>query len=183
MHKACSNDGEVTVKKSSSGTPASTVELLRLEQQLRTTLEGGAWHGPAVLELLAGVTPEQASTRPVPGAHTIWELVLHLESDYRLVLRRLGGDGRPLSAEEDWPAVPGVSAETWRNSIDMLTELNAEVRRALLVFPAERLDQQLVSESPYTAYAQFIGLTQHALYHAGQIALLKRALARGCHEA
>jgi hypothetical protein len=43
-------------------------------------------------------------------------------------------------------------------------------------FPAERLDQRLVSESPHTAYAQFIGVTQHNLYHAGQIALLKRAL-------
>jgi hypothetical protein len=34
-----------------------------------------------------------------------------------------------------------------------------------------------VPASPYTAYAQLIGLTQHDLYHAGQIALLKRALA------
>ena len=152
-------------------------EVQRLEQQLRTTLEGGARHGPAVLELLAGVTPEQAAARPIPGAHTVWELVLHLGSDYRLVLRRLRGDGRPLSAEEDWPAVPAVSADNWRQAINTVTELNLEVRRELLAFPEERLDQPLVSESPYSAYAQFIGLTQHDLYHAGQIALLKRALA------
>jgi hypothetical protein len=31
---------------------------------------------------------------------------------------------------------------------------------------------------PYTAYTQFIGITQHNLYHAGQIALLRRALSR-----
>ena len=41
----------------------------------------------------------------------------------------------------------------------------------------ERLDDPLVPEAPYTAYTQFIGVTQHNLYHAGQIALLKRALA------
>jgi hypothetical protein len=45
-------------------------------------------------------------------------------------------------------------------------------------FPAERLDEPLVSEIPYTAYTQFIGVTQHNLYHAGQISLLKRALAK-----
>jgi hypothetical protein len=33
-----------------------------------------------------------------------------------------------------------------------------------------------VPEPPYTAYAQFIGITQHDLYHAGQIVLLRRAL-------
>jgi hypothetical protein len=83
-----------------------TFELRWLEQQLRTAFEGAAWHGPAVLELLAGVTPEQAFARPIPGAHTIWELVLHLVGAYRLVLRRLRGDPRPLSPEEDWPTVP-----------------------------------------------------------------------------
>ena len=157
----------------------TTVELRRLEQQLRTTFAGAAWHGPAVLEVLAGVTPEQASARPIPGAHTIWELVLHLGGAYRLVLRRLRGDPRPLSPEEDLPAVPAVSLDTWHEALDALKELNAEVRRALADFPAERLDEPLVSVSPYPAYAQFIGLTQHDLYHAGQIALLKRALAHG----
>jgi len=41
-------------------------------------------------------------------------------------------------------------------------------------FPDERLDDPLVPEAPYTAYTQFIGITQHNLYHAGQIAMLKR---------
>ena len=43
-------------------------ELERIEEQLRRGLEGGAWHGPAVLELLAGVTAAQAHARPIPGA-------------------------------------------------------------------------------------------------------------------
>jgi hypothetical protein len=102
--------------------------------------------------------------------------VLHLGGAYRLVLRRLQGDSRPLSPEEDWPPVPAPSANTWRESVAALEALNSEVLQALAEFPAERLDRPLVPESPYTAYAQFIGLTQHDLYHAGQIALLKRAL-------
>jgi hypothetical protein len=37
------------------------------------------------------------------------------------------------------------------------------------------LDQPLVPEAPYSAYTQFIGITQHDLYHAGQIAILTKA--------
>jgi uncharacterized damage-inducible protein DinB len=154
-------------------------ELARIDEQLQRALEGGAWHGPAVLELLAGVTPEQARAHPIAGAHSIWELVLHLGGTYRLVLRRLRGDAAPLAPEDDWPPVPETTAESWRAAIDALRVLNEDARRAVARFAEERLDQPLVTEPPYTAYVQFIGLTQHDLYHAGQIALLKRALGSG----
>jgi len=152
-------------------------EVDRLEEQLRRALEGEAWHGPSVLELLAGVTAAQAAAHPIPGAHSIWELVLHLATDYELVLRRLAGDGHALTAAEDWPPCPAATDENWQRSVLELERLNKKPRQAVREFPEERLDQPLVPESPFTAYAQFIGVTQHNLYHAGQIALLKRALA------
>ena len=154
----------------------ASAESKRLEDQLRRALEGEAWHGPSVLESLAGVSAEQAAARPIRGAHTIWELVLHLGGTYGLVLRRLSGDGRQLTAPEDWPPCPVPSDDNWRQAVQELTRLDRELRQAVSTFPGERLDQPLVPESPYTAYTQFIGVTQHNLYHAGQIALLKRAL-------
>ena len=151
-------------------------ELRRLEEQVKRAVEGEAWHGPSVLEVLEGVTAAQAAAHPIAGAHSIWELVLHLCSDYSLVLRRLGGDGRQLTQSEDWPPVPEPSAENWSDSIRMLKRLNDELRQAIRTFPWQRLDEPLVPEVPYTAYTQFIGVTQHNLYHAGQMALLKKAL-------
>ena len=148
----------------------------RLEEQLRRALEGEAWHGPSVLESLAGVSAEQAAARPVRGAHTIWELVLHLGGTYGLVLRRLAGDGRQLTPADDWPPCPAATDDNWRKAVQELTRLDRELRQAVGSFPEERLDEPLVPESPYSAYTQFIGVTQHNLYHAGQIALLKRAL-------
>ena len=65
----------------------------------------------------------------------------------------------------------------WASAVRALGGLHEELRRAVSSFPAERLDEPLVAEPPYSAYIQFIGITQHDLYHAGQIALLKRALA------
>jgi len=150
-------------------------EPKRLEEQLRRALEGEAWHGPSLLESLADVSAEQAAARPIPRAHSIWELVLHVGGDYVLVLRRLSGDGRQLTASEDWPSCPAPTEDNWRKAVQELTRLNQELRKAVRDFPEERLDQPLVPESPFSAYAQFIGVTQHNLYHAGQISLLKRA--------
>jgi uncharacterized damage-inducible protein DinB len=152
-------------------------EVDRLEEQLRRVLEGQAWHGPSVLELLAGVSAAQAASHRIAGAHSIWELVLHLASDYDLVLRRLAGDGRQLTAAGDWPPCPAPTEENWRGTVEALKLGNQKLRQAVRGFPAERLDDPLIPEVPYTAYTQFIGVTQHHLYHAGQIALLKRALA------
>jgi uncharacterized damage-inducible protein DinB len=154
-----------------------TAEIKRLDEQLGKTLEGDAWHGPAVLELLAGISAAQAAGHPITGAHSIWELVLHLRSDYDLVLRRLAGDGRPYTAEEDWPPCPEATGENWLQTVRELRLANERLRQAVRAFPSDRLDDPLVAGVPYSAYTQFIGVTQHNLYHAGQIALLKRALA------
>ncbi len=154
-----------------------TAEVNRLEEQLRRALEGEAWHGPSVLELLAGLSAAQAASHPIAGAHSIWELVLHLGSDYELVLRRLAGDGRQLTAAQDWPPCPASTEENWQQTVQELKLLSQKLRQAVRDFPHERLDHALVPEVPYTAYTQVIGVAQHNSYHAGQIALLKRALA------
>jgi hypothetical protein len=104
-------------------------------------------------------------------------LVLHLGGAYRLVLRRLRGDATQLAPDEDWPPVPEPSEANWTAAVEGLRLLNAEVRRAVIGFDPGQLDAPLVADPPYPAYTQFVGLTQHDLYHAGQIALLKRALA------
>jgi len=145
-------------------------EMERIREQLRLAFEGPAWHGPSVLEALNGVTAAQASARPIGAAHSIEDLTLHLSGTYALVLRRLRGDGRQLAPEEDWP----MPSAPWPAPIEMLKGLHEELMRALATFPEQGLDAPLVRESPYTAYTQFIGVTQHNLYHAGQIALLKK---------
>jgi uncharacterized damage-inducible protein DinB len=151
-------------------------EVRRIEDQLKRSLEGNAWHGPAVLETLQGITAAQAHAHPIAGAHSVWEVVLHLTYTYRVVLRRIRGDGAPIRAAEDWSLVPPATEASWQEAVDDLRRVNGELRDAVRAFPAGRLDEPLVPDPPYTAYVQFIGITQHDLYHAGQISLLKRAL-------
>jgi uncharacterized damage-inducible protein DinB len=152
-----------------------STELERLEAQLERSFAGEAWHGPSVLEALKDVTPELAHAHPINGAHSIWELVLHLGGTYRLVLRRLDGEDAQLTPAEDWPGVPSPTPASWDESVRSLQDLNEQARRAILRFGPEKLDHPLSAGAPYTAYTQFIGITQHDLYHAGQIVLLKKA--------
>ena len=55
-----------------------------------------------------------------------------------------------------------------------LIELSQD--EALYWLQSKHLALSYYSKPPLTAYTQFIGVTQHNLYHAGQIALLKKAL-------
>jgi uncharacterized damage-inducible protein DinB len=142
--------------------------------QISRAFRGESWHGPSVLEVLAGVSAEDAAAHPIAGAHSIWEIVLHLTGGYILVLRRVRGERAQLSPEEEWPPVPEFSSEAWRESQHTLEQLNQQLQSAVRAFPTERLSQELGSQ--YSAYIQFCGAPQHDLYHAGQIVLLKKAL-------
>jgi uncharacterized damage-inducible protein DinB len=153
-----------------------TTTIERLIDQLRRSAEGDAWHGPSVREVLEGVTVDDASSHPISGAHSIRELVLHMAAGIQLVLRRVDGDGRQLSPEEDWPTPSEPTEEAWQRDVESLFALNQRLREAVATFPATHLDDPLVPDPPYSAFTQFIGLTQHDLYHAGQIVLLRRAL-------
>ena len=148
------------------------VELLA--DQIRRAFWGESWHGPSVREVLAGVSAEDAAAHPIAGAHSIWEIVLHLTSGYMLVLRRIRGEDAQLSPVEEWPPVRESGSDAWRKSQHTLDQLNQQLQSAVRAFPTERLSQELGSE--YTAYTQFCGAPQHDLYHAGQIVLLKKAL-------
>jgi hypothetical protein len=147
-----------------------------LAEQLRLSYHGPSWHGPSVREVLDGVTTAEAAAHPIASAHGIWELVLHMSAGYHLVLRRIEGDGRGLTPEEDWPSVPDPTATAWRRDVDALFALNRRLCDRVRVFPSARLHEPLVERPAYTAFTQFAGMPQHDLYHAGQIVLLRRAL-------
>jgi len=143
--------------------------------QICRAFQGKSWHGPSVREVLADISAKDAAAHPIPGAHSIWEIVLHLIGGYNLVLRRLHGERVQLSEEEAWPPVTEFSAPAWRESQDTLEQLNQQLQSAVRAFPIQRLSEELGSK--YPAFIQFIGAPQHDLYHAGQIVMLKKALA------
>jgi uncharacterized damage-inducible protein DinB len=149
-------------------------EIERITDQAKKMFAGEAWHGPSIQEVLAGVDANLAAAHPIPGAHSIWELLEHLTATQAVLLRRIRGESAGLKEEEFWPPVPPATEAAWAETVGRLTRQETELRQAIAAFPEERLDARLTKEGT-SAYNNFHGQVQHNAYHAGQIALLKKA--------
>lgn len=157
----------------------SITEVDRIRDQFRRAFDGEAWHGPAVLALLEGVTAAQAAAHPIPGAHSIWELTLHIAAWEEACRRRLQGDPAQLSEEEDWRPVYDTSEQAWENAKRYLVDTHRALLEAIAQLDEARLNEPIIvnASTPYsTVYVTLHGGVQHDLYHAGQIAVLKKAL-------
>jgi len=148
-------------------------EAARIADQHRRAFDGSAWHGPAVFEILAGVSATRATAKPIKGAHSIWELVLHMRAWEEAVHGRLKGRPISLSPEQDWPRVKDKSPAAWKRALAALRETHDALNRDIAGLSDEQLhDPSAGTET--TLYLLLHGAVQHALYHAGQIAVLKK---------
>ncbi|MCW3979266.1 MAG: DinB family protein [Candidatus Bathyarchaeota archaeon] len=149
-------------------------EIERIVDQLQRAFDGRAWHGPSVMALLSDVDADQAAVRPLKERHTIWELVLHINAWRDKVRRVLGGEEmESLPDEEDWPPVDDISEEAWARTVEELKRVHGVLIEAVSGFNESQLDETVPGAS-YSFYNMLHGLVQHDLYHAGQIAILKK---------
>jgi len=151
-------------------------ETARIAEQIRRTVAGPSWHGPAVLEVLAGLTPKQAAAKPIAGWKSIWELVLHAIVWQDAVRAHLAGRWPviKIGGPKDWPAAPKPTEAAWRAVVAKLRRSNAALVKAARTYPDAKLEQPL-REGATSAYTQLHGAAQHNLWHAGEMAALKRA--------
>ena len=155
-------------------------EINRIIDQFRRAFDGEAWHGPAVLPLLSDVTAVQAAAHPVAGTHSIWELVLHIGTWENACKRRLEGDPAQLTDDEDWMAISQFSEAEWERTKEKLVATHEELLSAIAKVDESRLDRPIIEGASFqssSVYVTLHGVVQHDLYHAGQIALLKKAIA------
>ena len=127
----------------------------------------GAWHGPDMKAALADVTEELAFRRPAPGRHSIAEIALHHTYYVRSVRARLlGKTPEPFVMEgEDWFALPGTPPLSFSGIATLLEDEQRLL--AATVAKVERTDASL---------ELVLGITCHAVYHAGQVQLVKALL-------
>ncbi len=155
-------------------------EIDRILDQLKRSYHGEAWHGPALREILLDVTAEQAAARPLPNAHSIWELVLHITAWEDATRKALEGIPINVPDEENFPAIPDTSEDAWREALTTLEATHYVLREAIARVTDDMLDTaagHFVPGRPYSYYFLLHGVIQHNLYHAGQIVMLKKALA------
>jgi uncharacterized damage-inducible protein DinB len=152
----------------------NNAETTRIADQLRRAFDGSAWHGPALLEILADVDADTAAARPIANVHSIWELVLHIAVWDRSGLVRLGGEKYQPSGDDNFPPVAKASEAAWRKAVTDVKKTHEKLVRTVNALPDARLWDRVPGKR-YDFYHLLHGIAQHELYHAGQIAVLKKA--------
>jgi hypothetical protein len=143
----------------------------------RTLAEGygpGAWHGADLKAALADVDEKQAFTRPSADRHNIAEIALHHAFCARNVREKL--TGRPVApfilAGDDWFVLPGDGTLSWKAVRDAVEAEQRQLADAVTAIGEG-------ASSPLPASEQFdlvLGITCHAIYHAGQVQLVKKMI-------
>jgi DinB superfamily len=157
-------------------------EVDRLADLLDRVLTGDPWHGPSVESLLSDVTAGEAIRKPVPGGHSIRELVLHMTGWALEVQARLGGAEAGEPAAGDWPAIRQADEASWDRDRRTLFAVCADLATAIRQAAPSVLDEPVLDHRDRVAgtglskYLTLHGLVHHTVYHAGQIAQLRRAL-------
>ena len=159
------------MKPKNAGTQS---EGARIAQLLRHAFDGNAWHGPALLELLEDVDAATAAARPLPNVHSIWELVLHIAVWDRVACRRLAGEKCQPTGTANFPLVTKPTEAAWRKAVAETKRTHDNFVRIVAGLPDSRLRERVPGKR-YDFYHMLHGLAQHELYHAGQIAILKKA--------
>jgi uncharacterized damage-inducible protein DinB len=144
----------------------------RIADSYRAATVKAAWYGPSLAELLTQISPELATTTPVPGAHSISELLQHLLLWNERIRNTCDGDSLPRwQPEKDWAEPPiawNQLVSRWNQSRELLEE---KIRN----LPIEDLTKQVPGRNyPYETMLQ--GIVEHTIYHSGQIAMVLRML-------
>ncbi len=159
-----------------------TPEAARIVDQLSRAHDGDPWHGSPIVAILKGVTYEQAARRPPNGAHSIWELVLHVTGWRNEAVRRAEGKPAAEPAAGDWPEVGDPTAARWKDALAALDASHRDLVAAVRTLQDDRLLQPTNDPrnrplgTGVTYYELLHGIAQHDAYHAGQIAMVKKVL-------
>lgn len=154
---------------------SSNSEPALIADQLSRAFDGEAWHGPALLEILKDVDAATAAAKPLANAHSIWELVMHVAVWDGVTLQRLAGIKSQPTGTKNFPLVPAKPTESaWKKSIAELKNTHDRLVKTVAALPASRLSDRVPGKR-YNFYHLLHGVAQHELYHAGQIAILKKA--------
>jgi len=137
---------------------------------LQRSVAGSPWHGYSLNTLVADVTAAEAAAHPIPGGHSIAEIVAHIAVWMDEVASWLTGAAR---SDRDWPPPAG-----WPQPLAEMAAAHERLQAELARSPDARLSERAIQATePGLSIADvLVGVAEHNAYHGGQIGLLKRAL-------
>jgi uncharacterized damage-inducible protein DinB len=99
--------------------------------------------------------------------------VLHLATWERVITRRIHGEALMPSDEQNFPQVHQPTDAAWHQALQQLRSRHAELVQLVSSMKESQLDDGVPGKD-YDLRFMLAGAVQHAAYHGGQIALLKK---------
>ena len=153
--------------------PRDTVDPTLLARIAEEGYGNGAWHGPDLRSALVDVPADLAYWRPAEGRHNIAEIAVHHAYQARAVRERLTGtpDERFVLEGDDWFEISSESTLDWSRILNLVTAQQEKLVSTIADLGAGRVRPASEEVKPFDL---ILGITCHAVYHAGQIQLIKR---------
>jgi DinB family protein len=156
----------------------SNAEITTILEMIDQAFDRRSWHGTNLKGSIKGMNAQDASWRPGPGRHNIWELVVHAGYWKYIVRRRLRSESKgsfPLKGS-NWierPVSGNLTEEAWKADVRLLLDTHKSLREVVAALSPSEL-HQTPPGSKVSNFEMVVGIAAHDLYHAGQIQLLKR---------
>ena len=158
--------------------PEINLAINRLIDQLNRAYNGECWVGQSMIEILEGVTADQANCYTIKGRHNIHEFLLHniawMEQGILAIKLTAKGEALPqeLPEDQDWPAVKDKTSAGWKKSLQKLNQTHQNLVAEIATLTDNDLNK-IINGRNYSLYVILHGIVQHNLYHAGQMSFLK----------
>lgn len=142
--------------------------------ELKNIHDGNAWHGASLKAAIDGITCEQAAAQPLMKAHSVWEIVAHVEAWEDVFRRRL--EGQKISEPEagDFPLPAEQNETAWTETLKKLENTHQKLLLTIEKLPDSVLETKIAGKD-YSYRFLLRKTVDHKVYHSGQIALLKKA--------
>jgi hypothetical protein len=133
----------------------------------------GAWHGADLKAALSDVAPEVAFWRPGAGRHNIAEIALHHAYCTRGVRSQIAGGAAEafVLPGEDWFDLADEKTLSWPKILETVDREQERLRLLVAEVEAGKATSPVVDAERFKLV---LGITCHAIYHAGQVQLIKR---------
>ena len=152
-------------------------ELQSIIRNLQNVNSGQPWFGKPVHALLEEVNPGAVYRKPNNTGHSLIDLLYHMITWAGFVMKRVEGETEedPAAFEKlDWrPIDPAL--HSWEKGMEEFKSIHSTVIR-LLESKEDYFLKEMVEGRNFNFRFMLNGLIQHNIYHAGQIAFLKKML-------
>ena len=149
-------------------------EIEGIINELKNIHDGNAWHGASLKDALEGISCEQAAAHPLFNAHSIWEIVAHIQGWEDVFRRRIEGQQSSEPEAGDFPVPVKQNVAAWKETLQKLENTHQKLLVSVEKLSDSVLDTTIAGKD-YSYRFLLRKTIDHKVYHSGQIALLNKA--------